>query len=44
LDYKNTSSLGLQLVNNLTSQIDGELELDRSQGTAFTLIFEEQKE
>ncbi|BDZ71897.1 sensor histidine kinase [Methanobacterium petrolearium] len=43
LDYKNTSSLGLQLVNNLTSQIDGELELDRSQGTAFTLVFEEKE-
>lgn len=44
LDYKNTSSLGLQLVNNLTMQIDGELELDRNQGTSFSLIFEEKND
>jgi Signal transduction histidine kinase len=41
LDYKTTSSLGLQLVNNLTMQIDGDLELDRNQGTSFSLIFVE---
>ena len=28
LDYKNTESLGLQLVTNLAEQIDGEIELD----------------
>ena len=44
VDYKNTNSLGLQLVNNLIIQIDGELELDKSQGTTFTLRFKEQKE
>lgn len=44
IDYKNTNSLGLQLVNNLIIQIDGELKLDRSQGTSFTLSFKEQKE
>jgi two-component sensor histidine kinase len=43
LDYKKTSSLGLQLVNNLTKQIDGEFELDRNQGTSFALIFEEKE-
>lgn len=43
LDYKNTSSLGLQVVNSLTSQIEGEIKMDRSQGTAFTLIFEEKE-
>ncbi|NYB52623.1 MAG: PAS domain S-box protein [Methanobacteriaceae archaeon] len=42
IDYKNTSSLGLQLVNNLTAQIDGKLELDRTHGTTFTLIFKEE--
>ncbi|MCK9150425.1 histidine kinase dimerization/phosphoacceptor domain -containing protein [Methanobacterium alcaliphilum] len=42
LDYKNTNSLGLQLVNNLIIQINGELELDKkNQGTVFTIIFEE---
>jgi two-component sensor histidine kinase/DNA-binding response OmpR family regulator len=44
MDYKNPSSLGLQLVNSLTMQIDAELELDRSQGTSFTIIFQEQIE
>jgi len=44
LDYKNTSSLGLQLVNSLTSQIDGEIELNTNQGTTFTIIFEEKEE
>jgi two-component sensor histidine kinase len=44
LDYKNTNSLGLQLVNNLIIQIDGELELDNNQGTTFTIRFKEQKE
>lgn len=39
LDYESTNSLGLQLVNNLTMQIDGKLELERSPGTTFTLIF-----
>jgi len=43
LDYKNTSSLGLQLVNSLTSQIDGEIELNTSQGTSFTIIFQEKE-
>ena len=44
LDYKNTNSLGLQLVNNLIIQIDGELELNNNQGTSFTIRFKEQKE
>lgn len=44
IDYKNTSSLGLQLVKNLITQIDGEIELDKSQGTTFTISFKEPKE
>ena len=28
VDFRNTETLGLQLVNNLTSQIDGDIELD----------------
>ncbi|HMK53903.1 MAG TPA: PAS domain S-box protein [Methanobacteriaceae archaeon] len=41
LDFRNTKSLGLQLVNSLVGQIDGEIELDRSQGTEFKITFKE---
>ena len=41
LDYKNTESLGLQLVTNLAEQIDGEIELDRTKGTKFKIKFKE---
>jgi len=43
LDFKNTTTLGLELVNNLTKQIDGEIELDRSHGTEFKIRFNELK-
>jgi len=33
LDYRKTESLGLQLVNNLVNQIDGEIELKLDHGT-----------
>jgi PAS domain S-box-containing protein len=39
IDYKNTESLGMQIVNNLTYQIDGEIHLDRNNGTKFTIHF-----
>jgi PAS domain S-box-containing protein len=41
LDIKKTETLGLQLVNNLINQIDGEIELDRRNGTKFKIIFKE---
>lgn len=41
LDFKNTESLGFQLVNNLTSQIGGQIELDRTSGVKFIIRFEE---
>lgn len=41
IDFKNTDSLGLQLVNNLVGQIDGEIKLDRSHGTEFEIKFKE---
>jgi PAS domain S-box-containing protein len=41
IDFFNTDSLGLQLVNSLTDQIDGKIEFDRSNGTKFTIIFKE---
>ncbi len=43
LDFKHTNSLGLQLVNSLAGQIDGELELECSQGTEFKITFSELK-
>ena len=41
IDFRNTNSLGLQLVNTLVEQIDGEITLDYIQGTKFTIIFKE---
>lgn len=42
IDFQNTETLGLQLVNNLTMQIDGNIELDRTSGTKFKITFKEQ--
>jgi two-component sensor histidine kinase len=41
LDYKNPDSLGLELVNTLTMQIGGELELISENGTEFIITFKE---
>jgi PAS domain S-box-containing protein len=41
LDFENTESLGLQLVNSLVKQIDGEITLDKTHGTKFTIVFKE---
>lgn len=38
IDFKETESLGLQLVTTLTSQIDATIELDRSKGTKFRIV------
>jgi len=40
IDFKNTNSLGLQLVNNIIFQLEGEIKLDKSVGTKFTINFE----
>ena len=37
LDFRNTPSLGMQLVNTLVSQIEGTVEIDNAEGTAFTI-------
>ncbi|WP_321422132.1 histidine kinase dimerization/phosphoacceptor domain -containing protein [uncultured Methanobacterium sp.] len=42
-DIRNTRTLGLELVNSLTKQIDGTLELDSSNGTKFKITFKELK-
>jgi two-component sensor histidine kinase len=39
LDFRHTSSLGLQLVCRLIKQLNGTIELDRSQGTKFKIVF-----
>jgi PAS domain S-box-containing protein len=41
IDYQNTESLGLQMVTSLTDQIDGEMKLNRTNGTEFKIIFKE---
>ena len=41
LDFRNTESLGLQLVDIFTDQLEGTIELDRSGGTAFKITFAE---
>ncbi|HEX3034463.1 MAG TPA: histidine kinase dimerization/phosphoacceptor domain -containing protein [Thermodesulfobacteriota bacterium] len=39
VDFRNTQSLGLQLVCNLVDQLKGTMELDRSGGTEFRIRF-----
>jgi two-component system, sensor histidine kinase PdtaS len=39
LDFRNTKSLGLQLVRALAEQLNGTMALKRTGGTAFTLTF-----
>ena len=39
LELENVESLGLQLVSTLVDQLDGEIELKRSQGTEFRITF-----
>ncbi|OAI07526.1 PAS domain S-box protein [Methylomonas methanica] len=39
LDFKKSTSLGLQLVNSLTNQLMGDMTLDRQHGSRFTLRF-----
>ncbi len=39
IDFRNTKSLGLQLVTNLVNQLDGTIELDKNNGTKFKVLF-----
>lgn len=41
IDFKNTDSFGLQLVNTLVDQIEGCIEIKRGNGTKFEIRFEE---
>jgi PAS domain S-box-containing protein len=43
LDWRNAESLGLRLVCLLVEQMDGTIELDRTAGTAFTIVVKEKE-
>ncbi len=44
LDYRNTQTLGLQLVATLVEQLEGTIELHREHGTNFTITFSDPKQ
>ncbi|KAM3111737.1 PAS domain S-box protein [Phormidesmis sp. 146-33] len=44
IDFRKTKSLGLQLVCNLTRQLQGTLDLDRENGSTFKINFTDQKQ
>jgi two-component sensor histidine kinase len=39
VDFHNTKSLGMQLVNTLVQQLDGQIELRNGEGTRFEIAF-----
>jgi PAS domain S-box-containing protein len=41
IDFKNTKTLGLELVNNLVEQLEGTIQLNTNQGTEFIIKFKE---
>jgi two-component sensor histidine kinase len=41
-DLEVSDSLGLRIVNSLTEQIDGQIELERENGTSYMIKFEEE--
>ena len=43
IDFKNTDSLGFQLITSLTGQIDGKIDLDKTNGTCFIISFKEKE-
>ena len=43
VDFKDTESLGLKLVTSLIKQLDGTIEIDKTEGTTFRIIFKELK-
>jgi two-component sensor histidine kinase len=42
-DWRNAKSLGLRLVISLVEQLSGTIELDRTVGTAFTIVVKEKE-
>ena len=43
IDFRNTTTLGMQLVISLVEQLDGTITLDRSEGTRFRIEFRKQE-
>lgn len=43
IDFKKTTTLGLQLVYNLSNQLESSIELDRTNGTKFKIVFSKLK-
>ncbi|MCE8428361.1 MAG: hypothetical protein J5U19_08250 [Candidatus Methanoperedens sp.] len=43
IDFRKTTTLGLQLVTSLVGQLDGTIELDKRGGTEFKIEFKEQR-
>ena len=39
IDFKNTKTLGLQLVNTLVKQLSGSIDICSSSGTSFKIVF-----
>jgi two-component sensor histidine kinase len=39
VDFRNSPSLGLTLINSLVKQLEGTIELRRGAGTNFTITF-----
>ena len=39
-DIENSETLGLQLINNLINQIDGELKIDNTDAKEFKIFFQ----
>ncbi len=39
IDFRNTSSLGMQLVSTLVNQLDGTIQLNCENGSMFTIMF-----
>lgn len=42
MDFKNTDSLGLRIINMLTDQIEGNIKVEGENGTKFTIEFKEE--
>ena len=43
IDWNNIDTLGLQLVGDLTAQLEGTIDVDRRDGTSFTIGFKRQR-
>jgi two-component sensor histidine kinase len=41
LDFRNTATLGMQIITMLVEQLDGQIELARQKGSSFKIMFEE---